>query len=72
MTRNGFQLLIPLLVVMLSISVINAVLLQTCGRIYRSLSAKRCGRCYRIRYPDAYLSLYLSVTCFGLSAFTAP
>ncbi len=33
MTRNGFQLLIPLLVVMLSISVMNAILLQTTGRI---------------------------------------
>lgn len=37
MTRNGFQLLIPLLVVMLSISIINAVLLQTSGRILPEL-----------------------------------
>jgi PTS system cellobiose-specific IIC component len=36
MTRNGFQLLIPLLVVMLSISVINA-LLQSTGRILPEL-----------------------------------
>ena len=37
MTRNGFQLLIPLLVVMLSISVMNAILLQTTGRIVPEL-----------------------------------
>lgn len=37
MTRNGFQLLIPLLVVMLSISVINALLLQSTGRILPEL-----------------------------------
>lgn len=36
MTRNGFQLLIPLLVVMLSISVMNAILLQTTDASYRS------------------------------------
>ncbi|MGQ7171488.1 PTS transporter subunit EIIC, partial [Escherichia sp. R-CC3] len=33
MTRNGFQILIPLLVIMLPISVMNAVMLQTTGRI---------------------------------------
>ena len=45
MTRNGFQLLIPLLVVMLSISVINALLLQSTGRIFTGADyAKRCGR----------------------------
>lgn len=37
MTRNGFQPLIPLLVVMLSISVMNAILLQTTGRIVPEL-----------------------------------
>ncbi len=37
MTRNGFQLLIPLLVVLLSISVINALLLQSTGRILPEL-----------------------------------
>lgn len=37
MTRNGFQLLIPLLVVMLSISVMNAIMLQTTGRIVPEL-----------------------------------
>ncbi|MEB5695484.1 PTS transporter subunit EIIC [Klebsiella aerogenes] len=37
MTRNGFQLLIPLLVIMLSISVLNAVMLQTTGQILPQL-----------------------------------
>lgn len=37
MTRNGFQLLMPLLVIMLSISVMNAVLLQTTGQILPQL-----------------------------------
>lgn len=37
MTRNGFQILIPLLVIMLSISVMNAVMLQTIGRILPQL-----------------------------------
>ncbi|WP_180491354.1 PTS sugar transporter subunit IIC [Escherichia fergusonii] len=37
MTRNGFQILIPLLVIMLSISVMNAVMLQTTGRILPQL-----------------------------------
>lgn len=37
MTRNGFQLLIPLLVIMLSISVMNAVMLQTTGQILPQL-----------------------------------
>ncbi|WP_449506277.1 PTS sugar transporter subunit IIC [Enterobacter ludwigii] len=37
MTRNGFQLLMPLLVIMLSISVINAVMLQTTGQILPQL-----------------------------------
>jgi len=37
MTRNGFQLLMPLLVIMLSISVMNAVMLQTTGQILPQL-----------------------------------
>lgn len=37
MTRNGFQLLMPLLVIMLSISVLNAVMLQTTGQILPQL-----------------------------------
>ncbi|MEE4482218.1 PTS transporter subunit EIIC [Serratia ficaria] len=37
MTRNGFQLLMPLLVIMLSISVMNAVMLQTSGQILPQL-----------------------------------
>lgn len=37
MTRNGFQILIPLLVIMLPISVMNAVMLQTTGRILPQL-----------------------------------
>jgi PTS system cellobiose-specific IIC component len=37
MTRNGFQLLMPLLVIMLSISVMNAVMLQTTGQIFPQL-----------------------------------
>ncbi|WP_426262666.1 PTS sugar transporter subunit IIC [Enterobacter sp. R-25] len=37
MTRNGFQLLMPLLVIMLSISVMNAVILQTTGQILPQL-----------------------------------
>jgi PTS system cellobiose-specific IIC component len=37
MTRNGFQILIPLLVIMLSISVMNALMLQTTGRILPQL-----------------------------------
>ncbi|PWW06968.1 PTS sugar transporter subunit IIC [Mangrovibacter plantisponsor] len=37
MTRNGFQLLVPLLVIMLSISVVNAVLQQACGKILPEL-----------------------------------
>ncbi|WP_041162844.1 PTS sugar transporter subunit IIC [Enterobacter ludwigii] len=37
MTRNGFQLLMPLLVIMLSISVMNAVMLQTTGQILPEL-----------------------------------
>ncbi|MCH7060003.1 PTS sugar transporter subunit IIC [Escherichia coli] len=37
MTRNGFQLLMPLLVIMLSISVMNAVMLHTTGQILPQL-----------------------------------
>ena len=37
MTRNGFQILIPLLVIMLSISVMNALMLQATGRILPQL-----------------------------------
>lgn len=37
MTRNGFQLLMPLLVIMLSSSVMNAVMLQTTGQILPQL-----------------------------------
>ncbi len=37
MTRNGFQLLMPLLVIMLSISVMNTVMLQTTGQILPQL-----------------------------------
>lgn len=37
MTRNGFQILIPLLVIMLSISVMNALMLQATGRIFPQL-----------------------------------
>lgn len=37
LTRNGFQLLMPLLVIMLSISVMNAVMLQTTGQILPQL-----------------------------------
>ncbi len=37
MTRNGFQLLMPLLVIMLSISVMNAVMMQTTGQILPQL-----------------------------------
>ncbi|WP_181239794.1 PTS sugar transporter subunit IIC [Enterobacter ludwigii] len=37
MTRNGFQLLMPLLVIMLSISIMNAVMLQTTGQILPQL-----------------------------------
>lgn len=37
MTRNGFQMLIPLLVIMLSISVMNALMLQVTGQILPQL-----------------------------------
>lgn len=37
MTRNGFQLLMPLLVIMLSISVMNAVMLHATGQILPQL-----------------------------------
>ncbi|MCK1968531.1 PTS transporter subunit EIIC [Franconibacter sp. IITDAS19] len=37
MTRNGFQLLIPLLVIMISISVMNTLMLQTTGQILPQL-----------------------------------
>ena len=37
MTRNGFQILIPLLVIMLSISVMNTLMLQATGRILPQL-----------------------------------
>lgn len=37
MTRNGFQILIPLLVIMLSISVMNELMLQATGRILPQL-----------------------------------
>ena len=37
MTRNGFQILIPLLVIMLPISVMNAVMLQVTGQILPQL-----------------------------------
>ncbi|HCM9211425.1 TPA: PTS sugar transporter subunit IIC [Enterobacter roggenkampii] len=37
MTRNGFQILIPLLVIMLSISVMKALMLQATGRILPQL-----------------------------------
>lgn len=37
MTRNGFQLLIPLLVIMISISAMNALMLQATGQILPQL-----------------------------------
>ncbi len=61
MTR-GFQLLIPLLVVMLSISVMNAILLQTTGRIVPELiseAVRAAGAGVRHADGGDYLFIYL-------------
>lgn len=60
MTRNGFQLLMPLLVIMLSISVMNAVMLQTTGQIFPQLIGEALRPLIVVPLINACIAWYLT------------